>query len=350
MGRIRALLLLLCAASWGLAQDAPWPTSPTRLPAIRHPKLKSVKRWAYWIQDPELSALRACDADLLVIDYARDGTQETAFSKAQVASLREAGKTVVAYLSVGEAEDYRVYWGRRGGRAGADWKAHPPAWLGPENPEWEGNYTVRYWDPAWQQLVIHNPGGHPTLGDEPSALDRILDAGFDGVFLDVVDAFEHWGPEGDGGNAERPTAAADMAAFVVALAAYARTRDPDFVVCQQNGEGLLSPDLERPLPAVARKALLAAVDWLSVEDVIYRGDAEQNNPFAPDAQRIRLIDAYRAQGKLVTVIDYFDPAEPGFEQRALDDYGERASGRGWLPYSGPRALDRLGTWSPGRPK
>ncbi|TAN37800.1 MAG: hypothetical protein EPN23_04615 [Verrucomicrobia bacterium] len=46
-----------------------------------------------------------------------------------------------AYLSIGEAGDYRGYWEK-------EWSAQPPTWLGAENPDWKGNFKVRYWQPA----------------------------------------------------------------------------------------------------------------------------------------------------------------------------------------------------------
>lgn len=350
MRRILLPLLLTFVSAIAFAQAKPWPAAPAKLPEVGHAKLAKVEDWAYWIQDPDLKALADSKYDLVVIDYSADGTQATAFSKDDIATLRRTGKLVVAYLSVGEAENYRYYWGLAKGKPGADWAKQPPDWLGEENPDWEGNFKVKFWEPEWQQLVIHNDGDHPVLGNEKSYLDRILDAEFDGVFLDVVDAFEYWGPEDDGGNGKRETAAADMAKFVVALAAHARKHAEGFIVCQQNAEGLISTDLEQPLNNEARIELLAAVDWLSVEDVIYRGKLEQNNPYKPDLYRVKLIDAYRKHGKLVTIIDYFDETKPGFKQDALDDYWKKAADRSWLPWSGPRALDRTPTWKGHEPK
>jgi cysteinyl-tRNA synthetase len=79
-------------------------------------------------------------------------------------------------MSIGEAEDYRYYWE-------ADWYSDPPVWLDEKNPLWEGNYKVLYWMQEWQDLIF---------GDESAYLDRILNAGFDGVYLDIIDAFEHF--------------------------------------------------------------------------------------------------------------------------------------------------------------
>jgi len=305
------------------------------------PQLTKVNDWCYVIQNPDLTSIASSRYDLVVVDATSDGAH--AFEASEIAALRASngGKIVVAYMSIGEAEDYRFYWAQSGGRGGADWKANPPAWLGPVNVDWPGNYKVRYWDPAWQALIVHNPGGHAVIGDAPSYLDRILDADFDGVFLDIVDGYEFWGPAGDGGNGERPDAASDMARFVASLAAHARARKPGFLVCQQNASGLISKDLQRPLSLADRSALLDAVDWISTEDVFYAGALDENNGLAVDPGRVAAIDAWRAAGKLVTVIDYFDAAKPGYDRNDLDDFWARSKARGWIPYAGPRALDRL---------
>lgn len=309
----------------------------------RRERLAAVNDWAYFIQDPDLAALEASAFDLVVIDYSADGSQDGAFARAQIEALKASGsgKLVIAYMSLGEAEDYRFYWGLDHGAPGANWARDPPAWLGPTNPAWAGNYKVRYWDPEWQGVVVHNPGGNAVLGDAPAYLDRILAAGFDGVFLDIVDAYEFWGPGSDGGNGDRPDAATDMATLLTALSTYAHSVDPEFIVCQQNGSSLPSAELSRPLDASHRAAVFDAVDWISVEDVFYRGGRDANNGLEPDSYRIPLIDAYRDAGELVTVIDYFDPAARGYDLAAVDDYFARALAEGWVPTSGPRDLDRL---------
>jgi len=75
-----------------------------------------------------------------------------------------------AVFSIGEAEDYRTYWQ-------PGWTSSPPDWLTAENPDWSGNYLVRYWDPSWQGIVF-------------AELAAIVAAGFDGVYLDKIDAYE----------------------------------------------------------------------------------------------------------------------------------------------------------------
>ncbi|MGP1532348.1 MAG: endo alpha-1,4 polygalactosaminidase, partial [Treponema sp.] len=75
-----------------------------------------------------------------------------------------------------EAEDYRYYWEKQ-------WKHRRPSWLDKENSEWKGNYKVKYWDAEWKSIIFGSDGAY---------LDRILAAGFDGVYLDIIDAFEYF--------------------------------------------------------------------------------------------------------------------------------------------------------------
>ena len=83
---------------------------------------------------------------------------------------------IISYMSIGEAEDYRFYWQ-------SDWEVGNPVWLDAENPNWKGNYKVRYWDKNWQAIIYGSDGAY---------LDKIISKGFDGVYLDIIDAFEYF--------------------------------------------------------------------------------------------------------------------------------------------------------------
>ena len=54
--------------------------------------------------------LAACDRDWIILDVAFDG--ETMWDRANLDTLRRgrSGRKVLAYMSIGEAEDYRAYW------------------------------------------------------------------------------------------------------------------------------------------------------------------------------------------------------------------------------------------------
>ncbi len=73
------------------------------------------------------------------------------------------------------------YW-RKG------WKPGSPTFLGPENPQWKGNFAVRYWEPAWQAIFLEGKGSY---------LSRVQSAGFDGVYLDKIDEFEWFEEHGE---------------------------------------------------------------------------------------------------------------------------------------------------------
>ncbi len=128
-------------------------------------------------KDSLLLSLQATNYDLLIIDLFYEGKSLTSDEVASLKVKKNGGKRlVIAYLSIGEAEDYRYYWQE-------EWEEDPPPWLAEENPNWPGNYRVRYWDPDWQQIIF---------GNDNSYLRKILDAGFDGVYLDKVDTFEYF--------------------------------------------------------------------------------------------------------------------------------------------------------------
>ncbi len=86
-------------------------------------------------------------------------------------------RLVLCYVSIGEAEDHRSYW-----------KKLPKTLLGPENPDWKGNFAVRYWEPAWRSIIV---------GDRDSSLARVLEAGFDGIHLDKIDEYSWFEEHGE---------------------------------------------------------------------------------------------------------------------------------------------------------
>jgi cysteinyl-tRNA synthetase, unknown class len=266
-----------------------------------------VRQWGYQLQNVNARAIP--DAiDLLVVDYSRDGSERTALAPREVDSLRRRpdgrDRIVLAYLSIGEAEDYRYYWQRT-------WRALRPSWLGPENPEWPGNYPVRYWQAGWRDIVMQprlSLFGRIREAWQPAVrpyLDRIVEAGFDGVFLDRVDAFDVW-------KGENPQAEADMIGFVGALSAYAKRRRPGFLVVPQNGEELLRSDEYRRV-----------IDAIAKEDLLF-GSTAPGQPNATAEVRRATADLIRlkADNRPVFVVEYVsDPAHRAQSQRQLAALG-----------------------------
>ena len=197
-----------------------------------------------------VAKLAACGRDWIVLD-ASFSTDEP-WTAADLATIRagKAGRKVIAYLSIGEAEDYRAYWQ-------SSWKTNPPAFLLGENPEWKGNYRVKYWNTDWQKIILPD-------------VDKIMAAGFDGVYLDIVDGFETFEQNGndfidDRVNPEtKQSYRRDMVDWVKTIAARARATNSTAIVIPQNGTQLF-----------ANADFLAAVDAVGVEDLFTDGDKLQ---------------------------------------------------------------------------
>lgn len=316
-----ALLPLGCAfqATEGSEADEPASTgpedpsgegSPTAQPppAGARRTLLEVTDFLYQLQGLDLAAAGASAYDLVVMDFSADGSAERAYTPQEVAALKNSpggAKVVLAYLSIGEAEVYRSYWQE-------GWRPGYPAWLDDEDPDWPGNYKVRFWEPQWQAIVF-------------SYLDQILDAGFDGAYLDIVDAYEYYTERG------RASAAKEMAAFIAALRAHARERDPDFLIFPQN-----SAELAFLVPGY-----LDNVDGIGQEDIYY-GYERDDVATRPEvtAEIERGLDAFRRAGKLVLTTDYATtPAH-------IDDAYARSGAKGYVPFVTVRGLDQL-TINPG---
>lgn len=275
--------------------------------------LAEVRSFGYQLANLDLDRLAHSPFDLLVVDYSRDGSEAARLTAPDVARLqrRPGGRPrrVLAYLSIGEAEGYRYYWqaGWSSGRAGA---TSAPAWLGPENPRWKNNYKVRYWLPAWRAIVLEY-------------LDRILAAGFDGAYLDIIDAYEFWGPGGESGL-DRASAAREMVELVQALGQHARVARgrPGFALVPQNGEGL-----------AIHGDYLEVASAIGKEDLFFEGDRRQPESDRREAERH--LQAFARAGRPVLVIDYV--TRPALER----EFYRRARALGFLPYAAVRPLDRL---------
>jgi len=169
------------APSRELDEVPSYPTAPSFVHAGDVGTLAQVRNFLYLInphrfasQDDFVRALRETNYDLLILDAEFDDTPLSASTVASLKTKANGGsRLVLCYLSIGEAEDYRSYWRTA-------WREAPPEWLLEENPDWPGNYPVQYWDPNWQAIIL-------------AAVDRILEAGFDGLYLDRIDMYEEFG-------------------------------------------------------------------------------------------------------------------------------------------------------------
>jgi cysteinyl-tRNA synthetase, unknown class len=286
--------------------------------AARRARLASVTNWGIQLRRNDAEAIHRSPYDLVVVDYApyRHLTFEFPFTPGDVRRMQERPgvkrRVVLSYLSIGEAEDYRYYWRPSWYKA-----ATKPTWLGKENKAWPGNFPVRFWDKAWRDLVFAGAASY---------LDRIIDAGFDGVYLDRADVYQEW-------LGEKRDADVAMAAFITELARHAHARRPDFLIVLQNAEELLS-----------RPAVHAAIDGFAKED-LYLGatkDGEANAAAMVETSRGFIKLAQKA-GVKTLVLEY--PRAP------LDAAAVRAQALrdGFLIHLAERSLTRLTLDTSGAP-
>lgn len=295
--------------------------NPETARATRLARIAAVQSWGYQLASLSLASAHASPYGMLVVDATTGLDTGKPFTREQVEQLKRAPdgsrRLVISYLSVGESEDYRPYYDKEYEIEEA------PDWMMKENPQWKGNRLIRFCEKGWQQTILGDEDGRNVYsGDEPSPLYRLLELGFDGVYLDRVDVYAEI-------MKECPDGANKMVDFVSRLAAHARKRDPEFIVILQNAEELL-----------AHSKMIDAIDAVAKESVFYGTDMSQNkNPPNEVREVVANLRLAKKAGRGVFVVDYVN------DRTRNADAVSRIRAEGFVPYIGPRKLDRL--WLPG---
>jgi cysteinyl-tRNA synthetase len=303
-------------------------------------QLKDVRHWAYQIQGLEMAgaaeALVQSRYDLLVIEPTNTIQGYSDFDTAGLVrwlhstegSRAGVGKLAIAYINIGEAEDYRDYWA-------GDWIAPttrragtPDFMIRPDPDGWAGNYPVAYWDERWKSILIYGPN---------SLLQRALDAGFDGIYMDWVEAYAD-----ERGAAEARAAGIDPVQAMVDLIRekrdYARARRPGFLIIPQNASELaaLQPEYLGLIDAIAQEHLYFDGDSGTIASDANSGDVRMPATGEDSTEYYeQRLQPYLAAGKRVFCVDYAQKP-----QNVTEAY-ERAAARGFVPYVTLRALSEL---------
>ncbi len=225
--------------------------------------------------------LAQCRRDWLVLDAGWDTDPASRWTKDELTQIRRAhpGRKILAYLSIGEAERYRSYWQ-------ASWDKERPPFLLSENPDWPGNYRVRYWMEEWQSLVLRQ-------------VDRLMSQGFDGLYLDKVDSYEDFEFDAKSGDwidhrknrATGRTFRSDMIAWVQRVADRARRVNSRALIVPQNGAPLVDADDYR-----------RTISGIALEDLWTNGRRRQ--PPKMVRRRMGHVRPLLAMGKSVLCIEY----------------------------------------------
>lgn len=252
-----------------------------------------------------IQRLAASDRDWIVLDANFSG--DSPWTRADLKAIRSArpGRKILCYLSIGEAEDYRAYW-KDSWLKNGELTSAAPAWLIAENPDWAGNYRIKYWAKGWQQIML-------------PVVDSAMAAGFDGVYLDIVDGFEFFEQDGNQfiDNRINPqtgkTYRRDMVDWVKTIAAHVRTDHPSALVIPQNGSQLL-----------AQPDFLVTVSGIGIEDLLTNGN--QLQPKADTNYVLGFLKKITAARKPVLLIEYATTAA----RKSLVKSQARKLGFTWL--------------------
>lgn len=313
--------------------------------AFTRVKLSEVKHWAYNIQQVDTMQQRnelvGTHFDLYVLEPVVTEKGQGGFNIAGlIKDIKDYNKVnygkepiVLAYVDIGQAEDWRWYWQD-------GWGIGNPDWIVTTDPDdWEGNYPVAYWHPQWQNIVIYGHWGK-------SHVQAILESGFDGIYMDWVEAFSdddvRVKAREDGVN---PAHA--MLNFIARIRTFAQTGSPDanpeFLIVAQNAS-----DLHRTNPVRYEKL----VDAIALEAVWYNGDRGFDNWADPRGYNVLTNDLYpgwteevlshlRAlKGKMPIFIAEYAQNLQG-NRFASRIYNTLAPQHGFIPLCTRRSLARL---------
>ena len=331
------------------ARPGPWPEPPEA--PVQNAVLRDVEHWFYFLDvnldEDTVDEIAASAYELVVLDFIPSEQQNTDYPMREVTDwLHDShdGRLVLAYIDIGQAESFRTYWQ-------SEWGIGDPVWIAGGDPDgWEGNFPVAFWHDEWREIWLGD-GGY---------LEGVLGHGFDGVYLDWVEAYSDENvlrvANDDGVDARE-----EMVAWVADIAEFGRNRRPGFIVMAQNASEL-AEDPE----------YLAIIDAIAQEQVWFDGSADNDPPgdcplprteadvdsdayydsLSQDCQRqfdefpdstlhvssegyLHYLELAREAGLPVLTVDY--AVEPG---NVAWVYRESRS-HGFVPFASNRALDQF---------
>jgi cysteinyl-tRNA synthetase len=335
MRRFAAILMLLCGP-YAMAEPA-------------RPALNSVQAWLLLLNNDlnpkTVREIAATRHDMVVIDYLPSQPHHTAYPMAETVSALRQGRDgrrriVIAYLNVGQAEDYRTYW-RKG------WKVGAPDWILMNDPDgWAGNFPVAYWRPGWRQIVT-------------GLAADIARAGFDGVYLDWVGGFQEETVQKAAAQAGL-RADDEMASLVQAVRDAGQAVNPDFQIIGQNAAPLLAnPRYLAAIDAVAHESIWFTWGGKAKSDCpVPRTHAEADAPtfrarlspacraaydadlgsamrYAGEEVLVPLLKSAQAAGKTIFSVDYTK------DKSNLRGVSRRSRSLGFIPFTGEKDLKRV---------
>ena len=211
---------------------------------MRHDRLAAVSKWFYIlnfnIESEMVSKIARSKYDMVVTEPIFTEKENTGFDVAGFVKKlkgKSGSRLVIAYIDIGEAEEWRTYW-KKG------WRIGNPKWIVADDPDgWEGNFPVAYWHRQWRKIWLGRNG----------IIEKLVAAGFDGVYLDWIEAFSDDNVI-HAAKRDKINPRAEMIRFIADIAALGRRHNSQFLVIAQNAAELATDnDYVRIIDAIAQE-------------------------------------------------------------------------------------------------
>ena len=289
----------------------------------------NISTWMYQIQDlydDRIDSLDNTNYDMLVVEPGFNfKDKEDAYDTSKIVSSLSTKpngdqRLLVAYIDIGQAEDYRDYWKDNWVAPTKDSKGSPDFMITIDPDGWSGNYPVAYWDKRWKDIWL----------DDDGIIAKLATEGFDGIYLDWVEAYDDEKvmeyAQSQGIDAKR-----EMINFIKELKAKGQEINPNFVVISQNSQYLLDYDADE---------YASVIDAIATEDTWFYGEGDGNwdDENAGDLHGDeRHEDEFSTENRIKQNKKYLDLGIPVFtvdyciSQKNADDVYRESRKNGFIP-------------------